>query len=330
MNNNLSVGKNYNIKANPLLLGLDQTTTVNEKNEFLFENIFAIDSLPIHFSLINRKLKPIELKVYCQILNNNRKFMKPFLIHKKECLQIIKNPITSNNPFPVIRNAILLDSVNVIAKNKKEKLTNTLNYNNTAAQGYKITESVADNFRDVLGFIRTHGYNVSIDGASVFITRRFSNSFSGSLSPVVYLDDMPVADFSQLLNFNLSSVDEIYVNKMGYGEGMTAPNGTIRIYSKSPGLSGNNNVKIKSKPFIVTNGFQKVVPYENPKYSNINDESFQKHGTIHWNPNVDTDTNGMFSFSIPNLYQKTVKVVIEGISSDGRVFSETKTLLIEE
>ena len=330
VNNALTAGENYSIKANSLLLGLSQTTTINEKNEFLFENIFATDSIPIHFSLINRKLKPMELKVYCQILNNNRRFMKPFLTHKKECILITKNSVTDNSPFPIIRNAILLDSIEIFAKKKKEKLTNTLNYNNTAAQGYKITESVAGNFRDVLGFIRTHGYNVTIDGASVFITRRFSNSFSGNLSPVVYLDDMPIADFSQLLNFNLSSVDEIYVNKMGYGEGMTAPNGTIRIYSKSPGLSGKDNVKIKSKPFIVTNGFQQAVPYENPKYGNINDESFQKHGTIHWNPNVDTDTNGMFNFSIPNLYQTTVKVIIEGISSDGRIFSETKTLTIEK
>lgn len=330
VNNALTAGENYNIKANSLLLGLDQTTTVNAKNEFQFENVFAIDSIPIHFSLMNKKLKPMELKVYCQILNNNRRFIKPFLIHKKECVLVTKNPITNNSPFPIIKNAILLDSISIIAKKKKDKLENTLKYNNTAAKGYKITESIAGTFGDVLGFIRTHGYNVTIDGGTVIITRGFSNSFSGNLSPVVYLDDIPVADFNFLLNYSLSSVDEIYVNKMGYGEGMTAPNGTIRIYSKTPGSYGKNYIKIRSKPFIVTNGFQRVVPFENPKYGNVNDESFLKFGTIHWNPNVETDTDGSFSFSIPNLYQTTVKVIIEGISSDGRVFSETKTLKIEE
>lgn len=328
VNNTLTKGEEYNIKVNSLLLGLDQTTTLNAKNEFLFENVFAIDSAAIHFSLMNKKLKPLELKVYCQILNNNRRFMKPISFNKKECIQITKNSITDNSPFPIIRNAILLDSINIIAKKKKEKLANNLKYNNTASQGYKITENLADSFRDVLGFIRAHGYNVSIEGASVIITTRYSNTFSGNLSPVVYIDDIPQSDFSLLLNYSLSSVDEIYINKMGYGEGMTAPNGTIRIYSKTPGSYGKTYVKIKSKPFVITNGFQQVVPFETPKYSNINDESFLKFGTIHWNPNVETDANGMFRFSIPSIFQKTVKVIIEGISSDGRLISVTKTLKI--
>jgi hypothetical protein len=330
VNNALTAGETYNIKVNSLLLGLDQTTALNAKNEFLFENVFAIDSAAVHFSLMNRKLKPMELKLYCQILCNNRKFLKPFLILKKDCIQITKNLISDNSLFPVIKNAILLDSINIIAKKKKDVLANTLKFNNSAAKGYKITENVASSFGDVLGFIRMHGYNVTIEGASVYITRTFSNSFSGNLSPVVYIDDIPQSDFSLLLNYSLSSVDEIYVNKMGYGEGMTAPNGTIRIYSKTPGSYGKDYVKIKSKPFVVTNGFQRVTPYENPKYGNMADESFLKFGTIQWNPNVETDSEGLFRFSIPNLYQKTVKVVIEGISSDGRLISVTKTLLIEE
>ena len=117
---------------------------------------------------------------------------------------------------------------------------------------------------------------------------------------------------------------------MGYGEGITAPNGTIRIYSKTPGSYGKNYVKIKSKPYIVANGFQQAVPFETPKYGNINAESFLKFGIIHWNPNVETDTNGMFRFSIPSIYQKTVIVVIEGISSDGRLISVSRTLTIGE
>ena len=330
VNNNLSSSENYSIRVNSLLLGLNQTIEINKKNEFLFENIFVIDSIPIHFSLINKNLKPMDLKVYCQILNNNKRFLKPFLITKKNCIQITKNSITDNSPFPVIRNAILLDSVNIIAKKKKDQLDNTLKFNNTAAQGYKITETVAGTFGDVLGFIRAHGYNVTINGGDVIITRRFSNSFSGDLSPVVYIDDIPVSNFSLLLNYSLSRVDEIYVNKMGYGSGMNAPNGTIRIYEKTPGTSSKDNFKIKSKPFIVTNGFQPIVPFENPKYGNVKADSFLKYGTIHWKPNVETDANGMFTFSIPNLYQKSVKVIIEGISGDGRVFSETKTITIEE
>jgi hypothetical protein len=311
-------------------LGLNQSTSVSNKNEFLFENIFAIDSTAIHFSLLNKKLKPEELKLYCQILNNNRKFLKPFIIDKKECVVITKNAFTDNSPFPKIENAIQLDSVNIISKKKKEMLVNTTNFNNSVAKGYKINENLANTFRDLLGFIRSHGYNVTVNGTEVIITRPFSNSFNGDLSPAIFIDDMPVDNFTYLLNYNLNSIDEIYVNKMGYGAGMTAPNGTIRIYSKNPGESLKSNIKIKSKPFIVKNGFQQPSAFENPKYTNVNDASFLKFGTIHWEPMVETDAEGMFKFSIPNLYQKTVKVVIEGISSDGKLISETKTLTIGE
>lgn len=330
VNNNLTVGENYRINMSSIVLGISQTTSVNEKNEFLFENVFAIDSTAIHFSLINKKLKQMELKLYCQISNNNRKFLKPFKINTKECVVITKNPFSDSSPFPTIQNAILLDSINIFSKKKKLVLSNTLNYNNSAAKGFKITENVAANFRDVLGFIRTHGYNVSVNGTEVIITRTFSNSFRGDLSPAIFLDDIPVNDFSFLLNYNLDTVDEIYVNKMGYGSGMTAPNGTIRIYSKTPGEYMKNNIKIKSKPFVVKDGFQPTAAFENPKYGAIHSDSFLKFGTIHWKPEVETDKNGAFNFSIPNMYQNTVKVIIEGISSDGRLISETKTLQISE
>lgn len=330
VNNSLSEIESHKINMNSALLGLNETTALNNKNEFLFENILAIDSSSIYFTLINKKSKATQLKLYSQILNNNRKFIKPFIINKKTCVIENENVFSDNTPFPKIKNAILLDSITIIAKRKKEKL-NYLNINNNSvARGFKITENVVGTFRDVLGFIRTHGYNVSIDGTNVVISKQFATSFLASKSPFIYLDDVPLTDFSLLLNYNLDSVDEIYINKMGYGAGINGANGTIRIYSKTPSSGSGTGIKIKSKPFVVKDGFQPFSPYENPKYENIHDQSFLKFGTIHWKPNVETDENGEFNFSIPNLHQKSVKIIIEGISSDGRLISETKTLIIGE
>lgn len=74
---------------------------------------------------------------------------------------------------------------------------------------------------------------------------------------------------------------------------------------------------------IVKNGFQRYTPYNNPKYDSYQDEGFKKLGTIIWKPIVETDENGTFAFSIPNFYQKDVRVVIEGIGPDGTMISES-------
>lgn len=52
-------------------------------------------------------------------------------------------------------------------------------------------------------------------------------------------------------------------------------------------------------------------------------------GTINWEPNKLTNENGTFYFSIPNFYQKSIKVIIEGIDSNGRLISETKNITIQ-
>lgn len=67
--------------------------------------------------------------------------------------------------------------------------------------------------------------------------------------------------------------------------------------------------------------------FKNP-YSDYKSEGFKKYGTIHWIPKVFTDETGSFKFSIPNFGQESVKIIIEGISSDGRLISEIRTLQI--
>ena len=329
VNNVVSDIESHKINMTSIMVGLNETTTLNNKNEFLFENILAVDSTSIHFSLINKKSKVTELKLYCQVLNNNRKFLKAIDINKNICIPTQRNGLEDKTPLPKIRNAIILDSIIIVGKKKKEKLNYLNNYNNSRARGFKINENVAATFRDVLGFIQTHGYNVSISGADVIISKQFTTSFLSNKSPVIYLDDVPLSDFSFLLNYNLDGVDEIYIDKIGYGSGINGANGTIRIYSKFPSGPNAGEIKIKSKSYYVKDGFQAAIPFENPKYENIKDLSFRKLGTIHWEPNINSDENGAFRFSFPNLNQEAITIIVEGISSDGKLISEIKTITVE-
>lgn len=327
VNNNLdNNAESYSISLNSFVIGLSETTKLNAKNQFRFENVLAIDSTAMHFSLLDKKAKTKDLNVVCSIQNNKREYYKPYKPSLSKCIEKSIIPFEDFN-FPNIEGAYILKDVSVVSKKKEDNLTNANRFNNASSRGYKITDGEASKFRDVLGFIRSHGYNVTENGLDVIISRTYTTTLLGNNSPVIYLDDFPLEQFSLLRNMLLSTIDEIYINKTGFGAGINGSNGVIRIYSK-PIANGVSNIKIKSKPFYITNGFQKTISYSNPKFTNVQNDSFKTHGTIHWVPNVNTDANGDFRFSIPNLSQKTIKVIIEGISSDGKLLSEIKTINI--
>ncbi|SFA76781.1 hypothetical protein SAMN05660845_0446 [Flavobacterium swingsii] len=305
---------------------LNEFSDLNEKNEYVFENIMAIDSSFVHFKLSDLKGNNLKLKQYSQILNNNRKFIKPFVVKEKSC--ILDGSKVDEIEFPKLWNSIILDSVNISSGIKTKKLKYASNrLNQGMADGFKITDDEAKRFIDIISFIQFHGYQVNNSGIDITVSSRRTSSLNSSSSPALFIDNTP-SEFNQLYNLSLSNVDEIYFNKSGYGLGSMGANGSIMIYTKKNFVS-TNNLSILSKSFKITNGFQPIRQFENPKYNNVNDKGFKNFGTIYWNPKVLTNESGQFHFSFPNLFQKSVKIIIEGISSDGEMISEIKILDIK-
>jgi hypothetical protein len=300
---------------------IDETTTLNDKNEFEFKNILAVDSSNFHFSLIKNDEKLQSLNIYSRIINNNRKFNKKSEIKKSFCIteKFVKNNFDTNFDFPRLENVTVLEDVQVIEV-KKEKLEKEREYNNSMAKGYKINDSDVTSFRDVLSFIASHGYDVSQEAGTVAIRSRSIRSIMGSRSPAVFLDNGPVSDFSLLTNILLIDVDEIYINKHGYGMGGDGSNGSIRIYTKKTYGTNQNRNYIKSKSLVIKGGFQPLLEFENPKYVSYSGESFQKHGTIDWMPNIYTDESGNFEFTIPHFNQEKIKLNIQGIDNFGQLY----------
>ncbi|HEX8562465.1 MAG TPA: hypothetical protein VF676_05740 [Flavobacterium sp.] len=319
VNTGVSDKKDFKIKMTSLFDG-DQFTTLNDKNEFFFHNLVAVDSSRIHFSLM-RKERSAPLKIYPQLVNGNRTFNKAFSPRRRICtiLQDVQDD------YPMLENTVLLENVTVKGVIKRDTLVNDRVHGNSMARGFKITAEMATNYLDVLSFIQAHGYRVSSTGAQVTITNTYARSFEGSNTPAVFVDNSPMDDFNLLRGMNLKSIEEIYINKHGYGGGGDGALGSIRIYTKK-GTSGAPDIAINSQSFLVQDGFQKWRAFENPKYDNVHNPGFQNFGTIHWIPNVNTDAQGNFTFSVPNLYQQAVKLHIEGISSDGKVISEAVTV----
>lgn len=327
INTEIKEKKDYSVNLNSPLLGLNEFSTLNDKNEFYFKNIYATDSTKVHFSLLNKKAKLTEFKMYSTITNNKQKFTKPLKLNQNNCPEVFES-ITGNDFFPISANTTMLEDIKLNTQKKKPELTNALKFNNTMSKGYKISDKDQTSFRDVLQFIASHGYDVRYEAGTVIIVGRASTSFLGTKSPLVFMDDVPVTDFNLLLNYSLLYIDEIYINKRGFGGGIGASNGIIRIYTKKGIDAGKSTIRIKSGSLVIKDGFQPITEFKTPNYTSFSNDGFINYGTINWISRVQTDETGNFKFAFPNLHQSSVKIIIEGISSDGQVLSEIKTITI--
>lgn len=310
--------------------GINETTTLNDKNEFEFKNILAIDSSNFHFSLLKKDEKLQSLNIYSRVVNNNRKFYKKNELIKSICLteKFVKNDFDTNLDFPKIENVTILKDIQVIEV-KKDKLEREREYSNAMSKGYKIKDSEITSYRDVLSFIASHGYDVSREGGNVTIISRITKSILGSRTPAVFLDNSPVVDFTYLINLQLIDIDEIYINKHGYGMGGDGSNGSIRIYTKkTSGIKQNANM-VKSKTLNIKGGFQPLMNFENQKYTDYKSDSFKKYGTIDWEPNIYTNENGEFEVTIPHLNQEEILINIQGIDNLGEVYYKNFYVKVE-
>lgn len=331
INKELTDRNNYLVEMSSLYYKITEESKINEKNEFYFKNLIVADSTVMHFSLFNNSGKRQELKMYPQVIKNNTAFLKPL---RKPVLQCPENATagsgtpdkTEELPYFTKMKMIHLDSVSVKAKKKEPKLNHNRKFSNNMAREFKISEGDFASYREVLPFIGAHGYDVGYINGSVYISGRIRKSLRGGASPAVFIDDIPVTDLNQLQGMSLEFVDEIYLNRHGFGMGSDGANGTIRIYTKKVLNPGASAIRVKSQQFLITNGFQAPKSFKNPGYSDYNSPGFYNYGTIYWLPEVETDEDGAFRFSIPNYSQQSVKLKIEGIGTNGELISEEKTI----
>lgn len=308
--------------------GINESIELDEKNEFVFNNVFAVDSTKFYFSLLKNDTQIKPLNVTSRVTNNDKSFLKSLNLTKPICKAESFVKKDSDAALETTLKATYLKEIE-LTKEVEIKLTNENEYNNSMAKGYKINPSDVTSYRDVLSFIASHGYDVSTEGGSVTIRARASRSILGTLSPAVFLDNGPVTDFSFLTNIQLYDVDEIYINKHGYGMGMIGSNGVIRIYTKKTYETKVSPIEIKSKSIDITNAFQKVIAFKTDLQQDFSSAFFKKNGTIAWIPNLYSDENGAFEFKIPTLGQDKIRVILQGIDNYGSLYYETIVLEIK-
>jgi TonB-dependent SusC/RagA subfamily outer membrane receptor len=166
---------------------------------------------------------------------------------------------------------------------------------------------------------------VSVSGNTV--------SIRGQGEPLLIVDGV-MMDISDIDNINVMDVAQVDVLKNASNTaifGSRGGNGVIVIFTKE------GKVSFQQKPFhikaILPLGYQKPVEFYAPKYDtpqakNANQPDLRT--TIHWQPNVQTDSEGKASFHFYTADSKTTyTVILEGITTDGKVIRQERKLSVE-
>ncbi len=323
--NNSGKLKNYKVKVSSFEGMIDETVDINEKNEFFLDNLILADSVKLDFFLVKDDTKK-QVKLYPQLFNTNRVYNKQYKPEPVECPIPENNTTTSNLPeLPdqIDINAIMLDEVELHGTNNTLKYKRT--FGNSQLRGYKITEDDSKSFFYILDFIRYHGFNVEVSAGRVSITGRTINTINGQPStPMIYINNMQVLSFDILWQMQTQDIDEFYINQHAVVPSVNNRMGIIRIYMRKDYSSKAKNNSPTS--FLVKDGFKRITPFKNENYISTATKGFENFGVVDWEPLITTDEKGEFKLELPRTGQDSIKVLIEGISPDGKLISEIKTI----
>ncbi len=314
----------YKIKLYSFHARLNEITEINDKNEFYFKYLVAADSTLINISLLKvpELDKALPATMSLKVMNAKRKFNFPFL-GNAECQPLFES-LDVNFPDFLEQDTVLLDEVQVENKNK---LTRQTGFGNAMLTGYKITAE--NNGMDVLNFIQNHGFEVQRGWGGVIISGRLRTSINAAQNqPVIYLDGFRMLNFDELDGMRMDDIDEIYLNAHAIVASVNNNIGVIKIYRKKISQYPVKEPKTNIATFAI-DGYQMIAPFTNADYSTKSDAGFENFGVIQWIPNILTDEKGAFIFQLPPAGKRNVKLLIEGITPEGRLISEIKTISVQ-
>ena len=309
----------YNVRLRSYHHQILVQSPLDREGEFEFKHLILSDSTTVDFGLFkNIDANPLKMTHNARITNGKRESKFAFKGFNKEELNQPFNSDSQDLP-DFFEGMVNLKAVEVEAK--KVTLTRDRDAENRSLRGFKVPESMTI---DVLTYIGTNGFSVRDNGIEVSIITRFASSINGSAgTPIIYLDNVQLRDFSFLQNLRMDELDEIYLNPTFLLPSIKNNQGMIRMYRKVPKFAAP---KSNLKNLVLQNGFARVPKFENANYSSTSTKGFSEFGVINWIPFILTDAQNAFQVDVPNFNQKKAKVIIEGFTFDGELISETQII----
>ena len=321
---------NYDYKDDDMLIlqskynGIKEEFSLDEKGFFIYENLYLNEGTTLNFALKNKNNKLSKPSIYFNIYPSLK---DDKIIVKKKGLKIKIDNIQNvkDKSFILDDEVIILDSIEIRTASaiKKPKPKNKP-YGMSNARHISYADS--KNFNSLITQqIRNFGFDVINSGLNIKILSRRAFTLRGSLSPLVFLDNVNISDDLMLIsNLYVADVEEMFVSTTSNIN--ASPAGVIHIFSK---MGGMNLVKKKYSNSNIDFGFSVSKKYYTPLYNKLENEDFKNYGVLNWIPNLSSEKTNELNFKIPNYYYDSVNIYIEGMSEDGSLFSKVETVTIE-
>jgi hypothetical protein len=132
----------------------------------------------------------------------------------------------------------------------------------------------------------------------------------------IYMDGIELYDYRPIMEQTyLNTVKEIF-----FGRDPGRLGEQIHIFTLSPSeyskkFSEFTNIKVPV-------GFATEKEYYSPKYPSFTNETYQKYGAIHWEPNIVIQGDSKRTIKIPANLQENINIYIEGITTSGKLISQ--------
>ena len=301
---------------------------VSEKGDYLLEHLAIADSSYVDLSLyklpnfdkIISTLKP-------QILNRNKPFYKPLKITFSTNCKDESETVAFE--FPKFNKDIInLEEIIIENKSTKPMLKFGSDFGNANLRGFKIDDK--NSYLTILQFIEQNGFVVTRNLGQVTITTKFSSASTLRAStpiPQILIDKKEVLFQEELDMIQMNEVDEIYLNAYAFVPGFNNKQGIIKIYLKK---SFTEKEKTKNGfGFSIEKGFKRPNQYIIPDYISTMSSGFENFGAIDWNPNLFVNSIGEFEYLIKNFEIENTTVIIEGITNDGQIICQEKSVIIK-
>ena len=319
--------KNKTFHKAKLLSNIDlimKMSDVSEEGEYIFENLLLTDSTSVNLSL--QKLPDFEdipVKLTPAIINRKKPFYKPIK-------DLIKSNCAENFAYENIdleipqfdKKTIALEEVKIKVK-RKDLLTRSKILSNQFLRGFKIDDT--NNRTTLLNFIEQNGFYIVRRDAFGFPIIDISSRVqftSGISRPIVFINDRQLISFDELNIMQMMEIDEIYLDPRAIIPGIANNSGIIKIYTKAP--QNIISKTEKNKIFLIKDGFSIAPVFKNSDYKNTQSQGFDNYGSVSWSPLFMTNDKGEFILEFIDLNKAKYKIILEGITDDGKVIHEEK------
>lgn len=310
---------------------------VDIDGKFSLKGMIFEDTATLYFQLAEgKKLKPfikinnLPVSGYFNLGTKDAKLpIKPWLF--KEDSEKLKALYSTVLLPEFSKKAITLGEVKLTARSKsalqmvEDRYIRNPLFNSYATKTLDLVndQNAKNTTTNIFEYLKGRLSSVTITGGggNYFLNFRNTLSLTGGLLPMaLFLNEVQTSS-QQISTIPVSQVALVKVYPTGFlGAEGNSPGGALAIFTKT----GNDQISIagmdQSYRFSME-GFSPSKDFFSPDYSRIDLKETDTRTTLYWNPFLRTDqSNKRFSFSFYNSdLVKRLKIVIEGITEDGRM-----------